>query len=44
MSGYQEISAYGDNGEGDSGDHWVVVCSGMIIFSLVCPNSIYRSI
>lgn len=28
MSGYQEISAYGENGEGDTGDHWVVVCSG----------------
>ncbi|RZC39126.1 MIR domain containing protein [Asbolus verrucosus] len=28
LSGYQEISCYGDNGEGDSGDHWVVVCSG----------------
>lgn len=34
MSGYQEISAYGDNGDGDSGDHWVVICSGMILFVL----------
>lgn len=32
MSGQQEISAYGDNGEGDSGDHWVVICSGIIFF------------
>ncbi|XP_068905070.1 stromal cell-derived factor 2 [Tenebrio molitor] len=28
LSGYQEISCYGDNGEGDSGDHWVVICAG----------------
>ncbi|XP_040158737.1 stromal cell-derived factor 2 [Anopheles arabiensis] len=29
LSGNQEISAYGDeHGEGDSGDHWLVVCSG----------------
>lgn len=29
LSGNQEISAYGDdNGVGDSGDHWEVVCSG----------------
>lgn len=23
-----EVSAYGDNGEGDEGDHWVVICQG----------------
>ena len=29
LSGNQEISAYGDqNGEGDTGDNWTVVCSG----------------
>ncbi|CAG9853879.1 unnamed protein product [Phyllotreta striolata] len=28
LSGNQEISCYGDNGEGDSGDNWTVVCSG----------------
>lgn len=28
MSGNQEISCYGDGGEGDTGDHWVVICSG----------------
>lgn len=29
LSGNQEISCYGDeSGEGDSGDHWEVVCSG----------------
>ncbi|XP_066143956.1 stromal cell-derived factor 2 [Euwallacea fornicatus] len=29
LSGNQEISAYGnDQGEGDSGDNWTVVCSG----------------
>jgi len=28
LSGHQEISAYGDGGEGDSGDHWNIVCSG----------------
>lgn len=29
LSGNQEISAYGDDqGEGDTGDHWEVVCSG----------------
>ncbi|CAB3369674.1 Hypothetical predicted protein [Cloeon dipterum] len=29
LSGNQEISAYGDNaGEGDTGDHWTVVCKG----------------
>jgi len=27
LSGNQEVSAYGKNGEGDSGDHWRVVCS-----------------
>uniref|UniRef100_A0A182T8L8 MIR domain-containing protein n=1 Tax=Anopheles maculatus TaxID=74869 RepID=A0A182T8L8_9DIPT len=29
LSGNQEISAYGDEqGEGDSGDHWLLICSG----------------
>ncbi|XP_046990713.1 stromal cell-derived factor 2 [Schistocerca americana] len=29
LSGDQEISAYGDdNGVGDSGDHWMVLCEG----------------
>ncbi|CAH0557963.1 unnamed protein product [Brassicogethes aeneus] len=28
LSGNQEISCYGDNGDGDTGDHWTVVCSG----------------
>ncbi|CAG9769161.1 unnamed protein product [Ceutorhynchus assimilis] len=29
LSGNQEISAYGDEqGEGDSGDNWTVICSG----------------
>lgn len=29
LSGNQEISCYGDeSGEGDSGDHWEVICSG----------------
>jgi len=28
LSGNQEISAFGDNGEGDTGDNWTVVCSG----------------
>lgn len=28
LSGNQEVSAYGINGEGDSGDHWVVLCNG----------------
>ncbi|KAJ8961262.1 hypothetical protein NQ318_008946 [Aromia moschata] len=28
LSGNQEISCYGDNGEGDSGDNWSVICSG----------------
>ncbi|ETN65276.1 mannosyltransferase [Anopheles darlingi] len=29
LSGNQEISAYGDDqGEGDSGDHWTLICSG----------------
>ncbi|XP_022196552.2 stromal cell-derived factor 2 [Nilaparvata lugens] len=23
---YQEISAYGNSGEGDTGDHWIVMC------------------
>ena len=32
LSGNQEISCYGDNGEGDTGDHWIVVCSGKCIF------------
>ncbi|XP_057331752.1 stromal cell-derived factor 2-like protein 1 [Microplitis mediator] len=28
LSGKQEVSAYGDQkGEGDSGDHWMVVCN-----------------
>lgn len=27
LSGNQEISAFGDNGEGDTGDNWTVVCS-----------------
>ncbi|XP_044752834.1 stromal cell-derived factor 2 isoform X2 [Coccinella septempunctata] len=28
LSAQQEISCYGDNGEGDTGDHWQVICSG----------------
>lgn len=29
LSGNQEISGYGDeSGEGDTGDHWEVLCSG----------------
>lgn len=31
LSGNQEISCYGDNGEGDSGDNWMVICSGKIL-------------
>lgn len=28
LSGNQEVSAYGDeNGVGDTGDHWVVMCN-----------------
>ncbi|TMW48218.1 hypothetical protein DOY81_006689 [Sarcophaga bullata] len=27
LSGEQEVSAYGENGIGDSGDHWELVCS-----------------
>lgn len=28
LSGNQEISAFGDLGTGDTGDNWIVVCSG----------------
>jgi dolichyl-phosphate-mannose--protein O-mannosyl transferase len=28
LSGNQEVSAYGNDGEGDTGDHWYVDCSG----------------
>ncbi|XP_014213484.1 stromal cell-derived factor 2 [Copidosoma floridanum] len=28
LSGKQEVSAYGNHGEGDTGDHWLVVCPG----------------
>ncbi|XP_045472742.1 stromal cell-derived factor 2 isoform X2 [Harmonia axyridis] len=28
LSSQQEISCYGENGEGDTGDHWKVICSG----------------
>lgn len=28
LSGNQEVSCYGNKGEGDSGDNWTVVCSG----------------
>ncbi|XP_056643509.1 stromal cell-derived factor 2 [Diorhabda carinulata] len=28
LSGNQEISCYGDDGEGDTGDNWIVICSG----------------
>lgn len=27
LSGEQEVSAYGDGGVGDSGDHWELICS-----------------
>ncbi|XP_013105686.1 stromal cell-derived factor 2 [Stomoxys calcitrans] len=27
LSGEQEVSAYGENGVGDSGDHWELICS-----------------
>ncbi|XP_004519728.1 stromal cell-derived factor 2 [Ceratitis capitata] len=27
LSGEQEVSAYGDEGAGDTGDHWELVCS-----------------
>ncbi|KAJ8683913.1 hypothetical protein QAD02_019705 [Eretmocerus hayati] len=26
LSGKQEVSAYGNNGDGDTGDHWMIVC------------------
>lgn len=26
LSGKQEVSAYGEKGEGDSGDNWMVIC------------------
>lgn len=26
ISGNQEVSAYGTKGEGDTGDHWIVLC------------------
>lgn len=32
LSSNQEISCYGDNGEGDSGDNWTVICTGKILF------------
>jgi len=28
LSGSQEVSAFGDNGVGDTGDHWRVICDG----------------
>ncbi|CAH1965996.1 unnamed protein product [Acanthoscelides obtectus] len=28
LSGNQEISCYGNDGEGDTGDNWIVICSG----------------
>lgn len=28
LSGGQEVSAFGEEGEGDTGDYWTVVCSG----------------
>lgn len=28
LSGAQEVSCYGNDGVGDSGDHWEVLCSG----------------
>ncbi|XP_055387009.1 stromal cell-derived factor 2 [Condylostylus longicornis] len=28
LAGEQEVSCYGDDGEGDTGDHWEVICSG----------------
>lgn len=27
LSGNQEVSAFGDKGEGDTGDNWIVVCN-----------------
>lgn len=27
LSGHQEVSAYGENGVGDTGDHWELICS-----------------
>ncbi|OQR75459.1 stromal cell-derived factor 2-like [Tropilaelaps mercedesae] len=30
LSGNQEISAYGKDGNGDSGDHWKVICSNSL--------------
>ncbi|KAG8188344.1 hypothetical protein JTE90_026961 [Oedothorax gibbosus] len=27
LSNNQEVSAFGENGEGDTGDHWVITCS-----------------
>jgi len=29
LSGHQEISAFGEDGEGDTGDVWEVVCNGV---------------
>lgn len=27
LSGKQEVSAYGEKGEGDTGDNWIIICS-----------------
>ena len=28
LSDQQEISAFGEEGEGDTGDYWIVICDG----------------
>lgn len=42
LSSNQEISCYGDNGEGDTGDHWTVICSGKSFLLLFRINLISK--
>lgn len=41
LSGQQEVSAFGDSGEGDSGDNWKVVCEakGASVWERLAPVS-----
>jgi hypothetical protein len=32
LSGNQEVSGFGDNGNGDTGDNWIVTCEGNDIY------------
>mmetsp|Transcript_24951 Transcript_24951/g.27615 ORF Transcript_24951/g.27615 Transcript_24951/m.27615 type:complete len:230 (+) Transcript_24951:62-751(+) len=41
VSGRQEVSAFGDNGEGDEGDDWIIECKDSLIGDLIDGKTLF---